>query len=416
MERATRLILDICGGSAGPVSEIRGQLPRRDPICLRLERTRRILGIDLGEARITEILRRLQFQFRFADGVFHVTPPTYRFDLAIEEDLIEELARVHGYNRIPADLPTAELGMLPDLEAVRAPSGLRQALVVRDYQEVINYGFVDASWELDLAGNKTPVALKNPLSSQMSVMRSSLLGGLLANLRFNLSHKQTRVRLFEIGCCFTKAKDSDVCLQNEKLAGLCYGEAVAEQWGTPAREVDFYDVKADIEALFWPATIHAEPAPHPALHPGKSARICLGEKVAGLLGELHPRWQKKFDLPESVVLFELNLDVLAARTMPQSMEISKYPPIRRDIAVVVSGNIEVQTMLDSMRAGKSPIVLDISLFDVYRGKGVEQSKKSLAFRILLQDTQKTLTDEEADREVASLLNILKKKFDATLRG
>ena len=415
MERATRLILDICGGSAGPVSEIRGQLPRRDPICLRLERTRRILGIDLGEARITEILRRLQFQFRFADGVFHVTPPTYRFDLAIEEDLIEELARVHGYNRIPADLPTAELGMLPDLEAVRAPSGLRQALVVRDYQEVINYGFVDASWELELAGNKTPVALKNPLSSQMSVMRSSLLGGLLANLRFNLSHKQTRVRLFEIGCCFTKAKDSDVCLQKEKLAGLCYGEAVAEQWGTPARGVDFYDVKADIEALFWPATIHAEPAPHPALHPGKSARICLGEKVAGLLGELHPRWQKKFDLPESVVLFELNLDVLTARTLPQAMEISKYPPIRRDIAVVVSGNIEVQTMLDSMRAEKSPIVLDISLFDVYRGKGVEHSKKSLAFRILLQDTQKTLTDAEADREVASLLKILKKKFDATLR-
>ncbi|SEL18076.1 phenylalanine--tRNA ligase subunit beta [Nitrosovibrio tenuis] len=418
MERASRLILDICGGRAGPVSEIRGELPRRDPICLRLERTRRILGIDLGETGIAEILQRLQFNFRSADGVFHVTPPTYRFDLAIEEDLIEELARVHGYNRIPANLPAAGLGMLPDPETARAPSQLRQILAGRDYQEVINYGFVDVSWESELAGNRTPVMLKNPLSSQMSAMRSSLLGGLISNLRFNLNHKQPRVRLFEIGYCFTKAreKDRDVYLQEEKLAGLCYGDIVAEQWDAPAREVDFYDVKADIEALFWPASIRAEPAPHPALHPGKSARIRLGEKVAGHMGELHPRWQKNFDLPKSVVLFELDLGILMARTLPRAAEISKYPPIRRDIAVVVAENIEVQMMLDCMQAEKSSIVSEISLFDVYRGKGVEHSKKSLAFRILLQDTQKTLTDAEADREVARLLNILEKRFDATLRN
>jgi phenylalanyl-tRNA synthetase beta chain len=423
MERATRLILDICGGGAGPVSEIMSELPRRDPICLRAERTRRILGVDLGEARIAEILQRLQFKFKsadgvFPDGVFHVTPPTYRFDLAIEEDLIEELARVHGYNHIEGTLPVAGLGMLPDPEAVRLPSRLRQVLVGRDYQEVINYGFVDASWEFELADNRMPAGLKNPLSSQMSVMRSSLLGGLLANLRLNLSHKQTRVRLFEIGCCFKKGEDSDgnVYVQKEKLAGLCYGEAMGEQWGIPAREVDFYDVKADIEALFWPSAIRAEPAPHPALHPGKSACIYLGERVAAYLGELHPRWQKNFDLPKPPVLFELALDVLMARTLPQAAEISKYPPIRRDIAVVVAENVEVQTMLDAMQTVKSSIVSEISLFDVYRGKGVEHSKKSLAFRILLQDTQKTLTDAEADREVASLRNILKERFDATLRS
>jgi phenylalanyl-tRNA synthetase beta chain len=418
MERATWLILDICGGRAGPVSEIISELPRRDPICLRAERTRRVLGIDLGEARIAEILQRLQFKFNSAGGVFHVTPPTYRFDLAIEEDLIEELARVHGYNHIAGSFPVAELGMLPDPECMRPPSRLRHVLVGRDYQEVINYGFVDASWEFELAGNRMPAALKNPLSSQMSVMRSSLFGGLLENLRFNLSHKQTRVRLFEIGCCFKKEEDSDggVYVQKEKLAGLCYGEAMAEQWGAPAREVDFYDAKADIEALFWPSAIRTEPASHPALHPGKSARIYLGEKVAGYLGELHPRWQKNFDLPKPPMLFELDLDVLMARTLPQAAEISKYPPIQRDIAVVVAENIEVQMMLDAMQAEKSSIVSEISLFDIYRGKGVGHGKKSLAFRILLQDTQKTLTDAEADREVASLRNVLKERFDATLRS
>jgi phenylalanyl-tRNA synthetase beta chain len=417
MERATWLILDICGGRAGPVSEIMSELPRRARICLRAERTRRVLGIDLGEARTTEILQRLQFKFGSAGGVFHVTPPTYRFDLAIEEDLIEELARVHGYNHIAGSLPVAELGMLPDPEGMRPLSRLRHVLVGRDYQEVINYGFVDASWEFELADNRTPAALKNPLSSQMSVMRSSLLGGLLENLRFNLSHKQTRVRLFEIGGCFKKEEDNDgdVYVQKEKLAGLCYGEALAEQWGAPAREIDFYDAKADIEALFWPSAIRAERASHPALHPGKSARIYLGKKVAGYLGELHPRWQKNFDLPQPPMLFELDLDVLMARTLPQAAEISKYPSIRRDMAVVVAENIEVQMMLDAMQAEKSSIVSEISLFDIYRGKGVEHGKKSLAFRILLQDTQKTLTDAEADREVASLRNVLKERFDATLR-
>ncbi|MDE2366141.1 MAG: phenylalanine--tRNA ligase subunit beta [Betaproteobacteria bacterium] len=414
MERATRLILDICGGRAGPVSEIRGELPPRGSINLRQERVRRVLGIDLGETRITEILQRLQFGFRSVAGVFHVTPPTYRFDLAIEEDLIEEVARVHGYDRIPADLPAAGLGMLPDPELARAPSQLRQILTMRDYQEVINYGFVDASWERELAGNMMPVALKNPLSSQMSVMRSSLLGGLISNLRFNLNHKQARVRIFEIGCCF--AKDGGTYLQEEKLAGLCYGDAMSEQWGIPARAVDFYDAKADVEALFSPIAICAEPASHPALHPGKSARIRLGEKIAGYLGELHPRWQKKLDLPESVVLFELNLGVLMARTLPKAAEISRYPAIRRDIAVVVAEDIAVQVMLECMQAGKSPIISEISLFDVYRGKGVEHSKKSLAFRILLQDTQKTLTDAEADREVSRLLDILEKRFGATLRN
>lgn len=414
MERATSLMLDICGGRAGPITEVRGKLPQRNPIDLRLERSRRVLGITLDEATATALLRRLQFNFSATAGVFRVTPPTYRFDLTIEEDLIEELARIYGYNRIPAVFPHAKLGMLPASESVHAPSQLRQILIGRDYQEVINYAFVDASWELELAGQKTPVALKNPLSSQMGVMRSSLLGGLISNLQFNLNRKQTRVRLFEIGCCFMR--EGETYAQPEKLAGLCYGDAVAEQWGMSARRVDFYDVKADIEALFWPALPIFEIASHPTLHPGKSARIRLGERIAGYLGELHPRWQQKLGLPDSTVLFELDLDVPLTRKLPMAAEISKFPLIRRDIAMVVEENVTVQAMLDGMQAEKSPMILEISLFDVYRGKGMENGKKSLAFRVLLQDTQKTLTDAEVDLVMTKLINILENQFGARLRN
>ena len=375
---------------------------------------RRVLGIELGEIKVAELLQRLQFNFSSADGVFRLTPPTYRFDLAIEEDLIEELARIYGYDHIPVSLPHAGLSMLPEPETVRAPSQLRQILVARDYQEVINYAFVDASWELELVGNKTPVALKNPLSNQMGMMRRSLLGGLISNLQFNLNRKQARVRLFEIGCCFVK-KD-EAYAQSEKLAGLCYGDATAEQWGTPAQGVDFFDAKADIEALFWPAVVNFRVAPHSALHPGKSAHICLGERIAGYLGELHPHWRQKFGLPDPTVLFEVDLDILMTRTLPAAVEIPKFPLIRRDIAVVVSENITVQAMLDSMRAEHLPIISEISLFDVYRGKGVENSKKSLAFRVLLQDTEKTLTDAEADLVITKLVNILEGQFGARLRS
>ena len=414
MERATGLILDICGGDAGPIAEVRGKLPQRNPIHLRVERTRRVLGIELGEVKVAELLQRLQFNFSSADGVFRVTPPAYRFDLVIEEDLIEELARIYGYDHIPVSLPHAELGMLPEPEIVRATSQLRQILVARDYQEVINYAFVDASWELELVGNKTPVALKNPLSNQMGVMRSSLFGGLISNLQFNLNRKQARVRLFEIGRCFMK-KD-EAYAQSEKLAGLCYGDTTAEQWGTPARGVDFFDAKADIEALFWPAVVNFKVASHSALHPGKSAEICLGERIAGYLGELHPHWRQKFGLPDSAALFEVDLDILMTRTLPAAVEITKFPLIRRDIAVIVPENIAVQAMLDSMRAEHLSIISEISLFDVYRGKGVENSKKSLAFRVLLQDTEKTLTDAEADLVITKLVNILEGQFDARLRS
>lgn len=414
MERATRLIVDICGGKAGPITEVKGKLPQRNPIRLRAERARRVLGIDLDTSKATELLQRLQFNFTVDSGVFQVTPPSYRFDLAIEEDLIEELARIYGYDHIPASLPHAALSMLPESELLHTPLQLRRILAARDYQEVINYPFVDAAWEADFTHNKMPIVLKNPIASQMGVMRSSLIGGLMANLQFNLNRKQTRVRLFEIGRCFVR--EGEAYAQPERLAGLCYGDAVAEQWGAPARTVDFYDAKADIEALFWPEVAIFRAAPHPALHPGKSAQICLGEKIVGWLGELHPRWQQKTDLPRSAVLFELDLDLLAARTLSAAGEISKYPPVRRDIAVVVADSVSVQALLEGMQVEKPSIVAEISLFDVYRGKGMENGKKSLAFRVLLQDTEKTLTDAEADLAITKLLGILQSQFDAKLRS
>jgi phenylalanyl-tRNA synthetase beta chain len=414
MERATGLILDICGGRAGPITEIRGTLPARDSIRVRLGRVGRVLGVELDEVQVAELLHRLQFSFSNTGTVFYVTPPTYRFDLAIEEDLIEELARVYGYNHIAATMPQARLTILPSPETRRTRSSLQQILVARDYQEVINYAFVETSWEAELAGNKMPIALKNPLSNQLGVMRSSLLGGLVSNLQFNLNRKQSRVRLFEIGGCFQK--DGQTYSQQEKLAGLCYGDVVEEQWGLPARPVDFYDAKADIEALLWPGEVRAATARHPALHPGKSAEISVNGRIAGFLGELHPRWQQKLGLARSVVLFELNVDVLLARTPPKASEISKFPPIRRDIAVLVPRDVSVQAMLDSMQSEKLSIISELALFDVYQGKGVESGKKSLAFRMLLQDTEKTLTDAQADQVVAKLISVLENKFGARLRS
>jgi phenylalanyl-tRNA synthetase beta chain len=415
LERATNLIVKICGGKTGPITEVKSELPQRSTVSVRVDRIRRVLGISIDKQQISKLFRRLGFDFTSNVDTFYVTPPSYRFDLAIEEDFIEEVARIYGYDHISARVPDSSFTLLPATESVQTQSQLRQILVARDYQEVINYAFVDAAWESDFSGNETPVALKNPIASHMSVMRSSLIGGLIANLQFNLNRQQARVRLFEIGCCFLQG-DEKSCMQTENLAGLCYGDIVPEQWGVPSRSTDFYDVKADIEALCWPSDFHFEAASHPALHPGKAARVIVNNRNAGWIGELHPRWQSKYGLAKAAVLFELHLDALVERPLPVAKDIPKYPPIRRDIAVIVSNHISTQAILACMHAEKISIISEISLFDIYRGKGVGEDKKSLAFRILLQDTEKTLTDQDADFVVTSMINILERKFGAKLRN
>jgi phenylalanyl-tRNA synthetase beta chain len=299
------------------------------------------------------------------------------------------------------------MSILPLVEAERPLAKLRQSMVLRDYQETINYAFVEADWERDLCANTAPIALKNPIASQMSVMRSSLLGGLLAALRTNLARKQPRVRLFEIGGCF--AAEAGSYSQNERLAGLAYGGALSEQWGSQARNVDFYDVKSDVEALFAPRTLSFQVAAYPASHPGRSARILLDGRAIGWIGELHPQWQQQYDLPQAVVWFEVELAALTQDSVPKLTDISHFPPVRRDVAVLVDENVTVQSLLDAMQAERAPNMVELALFDVYRGKGVEQSKKSLAFRVLLQDTQKTLTENEIEENVARLVAALQRQ-------
>lgn len=415
LERATAMVLDICGGKAGPVTEIKNKLPQRNKVQVRQTRVEKILGVALSIDLIKSYFDRLQFDYVFENNTFHVIPPSYRFDLVIEEDFIEELARIHGYDAIPASLPKAQIHMLPAAETGKSSiEVLRKTLVARDYQEVINYTFVDQEWELDFAENQMPIRLANPIASHMSVMRSSLFGGLINNLEFNLNRRQNRVRIFEIGSCFRKINNEKT--EAEYLAGLCSGSALPEQWGTANRNVDFFDVKMDIEALFWPQQIHFERATHPALHPGKAARILSGEEEVGWIGELHPRWKDKYRLSQTAVLFELVLSSLAKNTLPQMQSLSKFPPVRRDIALVVENDVSVGELLAAMRNEKSKIITEIALFDFYSGEKLEKNKKSLAFRILLQDIEKTLTDQEIDQSVSDLVDMLGRKFGTTLRN
>lgn len=414
LEYATELIQSICGGKVGPVIEAKYQLPERHQIAVRTDRVRRVLGISLTVDQIFEYFKRLRFVFSENDGIFHVTPPSYRFDLVIEEDFIEELARIHGYDAIQAQQPRTELSMLAVPEKKHTPAAIKQMLVMRDYQEVINYAFVDEFWERDLLQNNCPIALKNPIASHMSVMRSSLIGGLIANLQFNLNRKQDRVRLFEMGSCFECDSNGNYH-QLDKLAGLGYGDAYPEQWGESARTIDFFDLKADIEALFHGRELSFQSGSHSVLHPGKSARVIVEQNLVGWLGELHPHWQKKFDLPRPVVLFEFLLDSLLPKSLAHAKEMSKYPPVRRDIAVIVDNHVAVQSLLDEMWGCKPEIVTEIILFDMYRGKSVGEKRKSLAFKVLLQDIEKTLTDEDIDQAITSLLHVLELKFNATLR-
>jgi phenylalanyl-tRNA synthetase beta chain len=404
LDRATQLILEICGGQAGAVMEAKAGLPARNAVRLRAARVERVLGVALSADEILRIMTRLGMSCTAQNGEFSIIPPSYRFDIAIEEDLIEEIARVHGYENIPELPPQAVMSIQPQSEAVLPLAAARQALVLRDYQEAITYSFVEAEWERELCGNAAPIALKNPIANQMSVMRSNLLGGLLDALRTNLARKQPRVRLYEVGGCF--ASELGKYVQHDRLGGLVYGTAMPEQWGTTVRAVDFYDVKGDVESLFASRRLEFVAKTHPASHPGRSAQILLEGKPIGWIGELHPQWQQKYELPQAVVWFEVELNALQQSSVPRAAEVSKFPPVRRDLAVVVDENVTVQALLDAMRAARAPEVTELALFDLYRGKGVEHGKKSLAFRVLLQDTQKTLTEAEIEKSIALLVTAL----------
>jgi phenylalanyl-tRNA synthetase beta chain len=422
LERASQLILEICGGKAGPLCAAQAALPARPSIRLRSPRVVKVLGIALSVPRIAALLARLGLSFSQDGDDFIVTPPAYRFDIEIEEDLIEELARLHGYDQIPARPPRARLSMPPQTEAARPLWRVRQILTDRGFQEVVNFAFVDEAWETDFGGdfgnNAAPIRLANPIASQMSVMRSTLIGGLIANVATNLKRKQNPIRLFETGRCFFRDPAGLPVRgfrQPWKLAALAYGGALPEQWGAPSRAVDFYDIKGELELLLAPCAARFEKAAHPALHPSRGARILIDGGEIGFLGELHPQWVQKYDLPLAPALFELDLDALRKARLPRYAEVSRLPAAFRDLAIVVDQKLELQALLDGLANNHPAIVQDIRLFDIYTGKGIDQGKKSLAFRIVMQDTQRTLQDTEVDVAVQQLVEYLRQAFAAQLR-
>lgn len=413
LERATALVLAICGGKAGAITQAVSALPARKTVSLRYSRLLSVLGITIPQKTVGTLLTQLGFEFSEQDGIFTVQAPTYRFDIAREEDLIEEIARLFGFDKIEAIAPIAPLIMLPAPEAALNKAWAAGVLSSQGYQEVVTYSFVDESRERDLMGNAAPIALKNPIASNMSVMRSGLWGGLLDVLSYNLNRKQDRAMLFEIGASYFAEQEN--YREEARVAGLCYGAFQPEQWSADARDVDFYDVKATVDALTHGQAEYRAEA-HSALHPGQSARVYLHGKAIGWLGKLHPKWQQHYALTKNTMMFDLSLADLLQSKVAKYREVSKFLPIRRDIAVLVDINLPVQTIVEAVALAKIPLLHQIQLFDVYVGKGVPENKKSLAFLVLMQDTHKTLVDTEVEAAMAELLNLLVKKFDASLRN
>ncbi|TAL54789.1 phenylalanine--tRNA ligase subunit beta [Pandoraea sp.] len=433
LERATRLVLDICGGQPGPVADLVAQLPLRNPVRLRVSRAAKILGVPVSTAEVGEIFARLGLSCAQIDAdVFEVTPPSYRFDLEIEEDLIEEVARIHGFERIPSKPPVAANAMRRTDEARRSLHTLRHELAGRGYQETVNFSFVDAEWERDFAANETPIKLINPIASHLAVMRSTLIGGLLQAVRYNLNRKASRARVFEIGRVYHRdsaVETGPLSVQGIRqpltVGALAYGSVFDEQWGVPTRLVDYFDVKGDLEALLAPAAARFVADVHPGLHPGRSARIEIDGRSVGWIGELHPRWLQKYEFPHAPVLFEIEAEALFRRAIPAYQDISKFPPVVRDVAVVVSQAQPAQALLDEMLAcvrseQACADVQSIVLFDEFRPKagmsgGLSVEEKSLAFRVTLQNAMGTLQDESVDRAIAALIDRVITVFEARLR-
>ncbi|MDQ7954467.1 MAG: phenylalanine--tRNA ligase subunit beta [Pseudomonadota bacterium] len=431
IERITQLVQEICGGQAGPIDDQTLKLPERKPVTLRVARAARVIGMPLTQAQCADALRRLGFSLEEGDGTITVTPPPHRFDLAIEEDLIEEVARLVGYQHLPTTPPLAPITARVRPEGQRSRFDVRHRLAALGYQETINFSFVEAEWERDLAGNADPVKLLNPIASQMSVMRSSLVGSLLQVLKFNLDRKAPRVRVFELGRVFLRdagvaTTDSTVkgVRQPMRVAGLAWGDAQAARWEGKPQRADFYDAKGDVEALLAPALPTFERTEHPALHPGRAARVLLGGREIGVVGELHPRWRQQWDFAQAPVLFELDLDAVTARAVPVAQPVAKHQAVERDIALVVAESVAAGAVLDAARAAPTQGLLrDAVLFDIYRPQpgaastgGLAEGEKSLAVRLSFQSDASSLTDEQVDVAVQAVLAQATAAVGARLRA
>ena len=432
LEYLSSLIIEVCGGQAGPVDDQILNVPERNAVKLRLARAEKVIGIPLTKEVVADVFQRLGFEFKQEGDVFIVTPPSYRFDIEIEEDLIEEVARMYGFENIPDQPPVASLKMSAKAEAKRGIHLLRQRFALQGYQEAVNFGFTDLDSEKRLTGitEKDVIAVLNPIASQYGVMRSTLWGGLLTNLKANLNRGAGRVRLFEAGRVFKR--DSGIqelagqvagFHQPQKIGGLAYGSFVPEQWASTTRAVDFFDVKGDLERVLDPLHFVTEAAQHPALHPGRSAQVLLktnqGPVLIGWIGELHPGLQQAYELPQAPVLFELDLEPIRELGLPMPKELSKFPAVQRDLALVVKQNISAQSLLDVMAASMQNFIRTIELFDEFKPKAGSSSmaddEKSLAFRVTLLNPNETLQDPQIDAVMAALLGAVEKKCAARLR-
>ena len=413
LERATSLIIEYCGGEAGEITEVLNALPKRNEIHLRLKKLNAILGIEVPSQDVERIFMQLGFEVNKTIEGFKVTPPSYRFDIAIEEDLIEEVVRLYGYDKIPSHHPVSHQAMLPTSGTYHRD--LKEALTSRGFYEVVTYSFIEDEIEKSLHGNSSPIQLQNPIASQMSTMRSSLWGSHLEVLTYNLNRQVSRLNIFEVAQTFHGAKKDFV--ETEVISGLSYGSFMPEQWADKIRDIDFYDIKAHVEALTSKSLTFKRSDKTPlALHPGQSAEVFLEGQSIGWVGKLHPKWQQHFSLPKAPFIFELKIEKLLADKAFKYEEISKFLPVRRDIAIVVDDSVEVDSILDAVYKAKIPFLNRIALFDLYQGKGIAENKKSVAFLILMQDTSKTLVDSEADSSVSKIVELLEKQFGATLRN
>ena len=434
IERITQLIIDICGTPetvCGAMDDVKANLPKVASVTLRVARAAKVIGMPLTQAQCLDALKRLGLPVTEGEGTLTVTPPSYRFDLQIEEDLIEEVVRMVGYNELPATPPQAPITARIRPESERSPFAVRRALASLGYQETINFSFVEERWEHELAGNPNPIKLLNPIASQMSVMRSSLLGSLLQVLKFNLDRKASRVNVFELGRVFLRdasSQNTDTTVagfgQPMRVAGLAYGPRNALHWGQSDKATDFFDIKGDVEALLAPQQAVFAPAVHPAMHPGRCASVSVDGKAIGFVGELHPQWRQGYELAQAPLLFELDLDAVLQRPVPVFAAVSKLQPVERDIAVIVPESATHAALMAAIEGANTKGLLKGStLFDVYRplpntagNSSMQQGEKSLAVRLVLSSDAATLTEEDIEAAVQAVLANLQSQLQARLRA
>ncbi|MDP9767886.1 phenylalanine--tRNA ligase subunit beta [Kosakonia cowanii] len=422
MERATRLLLDICGGEAGPVIDVTNEasLPKRATIRLRRSKLDRLIGHHIADEQVSDILTRLGCEVTAGQDEWLAVAPSWRFDMEIEEDLVEEVARVYGYNNIPDEPVQAGLIMGEHREANLSLKRVKTMLNDKGYQEVITYSFVDPKLQQLIHPGEEALVLPSPISSEMSVMRLSLWTGLLGTIVYNQNRQQSRVRIFETGLRFVPDTQANLGIrQDVMLAGAICGNRYEEHWDLAKNSVDFFDLKGDLESVLEltgkTGAIEFRAETNPALHPGQSAAIYLKDKRIGFIGVVHPELERKLDLNGRTLVFELEWNALADRAVPQAQEISRFPANRRDIAVVVNENVPAADVLAECKKVGANQVVGVNLFDVYRGKGVVEGSKSLAISLILQDTGRTLEEEEIAATVARCVEALKERFQASLR-